>query len=229
MSQTLPPVALPGTLLGSTTKYLPGPGTHIYESYIYSSIAGAVSSTATRAPSATKPTTTSTPTASTATTATKSKPLPLLSVSRDNGAGQDTMGILGVGSGGGDTILPEVESIVLARVTRLGQRFASVEILVVSGSVCREPFQGMIRREDVRATEKDKVKIEESFRVGDLVRGTVISLGDQSNYYLSTAQNELGVVMAKSEAGNTMYPVSWKEFVDAKTGTREKRKVAKPF
>lgn len=139
------------------------------------------------------------------------------------------MGILGVGGGGGATILPEVESIVLARVTRLGQRFASVEILVISDAVCREPFQGMIRREDVRATEKDKVKIEESFRVGDLVRGVVISLGDQSNYYLSTAQNELGVVMAKSEVGNTMYPVSWKEFVDAKTGARERRKVAKPF
>ena len=56
-----------------------------------------------------------------------------------------------------------------------------------------------------------------------------ISLGDQSNYYLSTARNELGVIMAKSEAGNTMVPVSWKEFRDPVTGERESRKVAKPF
>ena len=125
--------------------------------------------------------------------------------------------------------MPEVESVVLARVTRLGPRFANVDILVVGDVVCREGFQGMIRREDIRATEKDKVKIEESFRIGDLVRGVVISLGDQSNYYLSTAQNEYGVVMATSEGGNQMYPVSWKEFRDPKTGKTESRKVAKPF
>ena len=56
-----------------------------------------------------------------------------------------------------------------------------------------------------------------------------ISLGDQSNYYLSTAKNELGVIMAKSEAGNTMFPISWKEFKDPVTGLKESRKVAKPF
>lgn len=56
-----------------------------------------------------------------------------------------------------------------------------------------------------------------------------ISLGDQSNYYLSTAKNELGVIMATSEEGNTMYPISWKEFKDPVTGRTESRKVAKPF
>lgn len=35
----------------------------------------------------------------------------------------------------------------------------------------------MVRREDVRATEKDRVVILEGFRVGDLVRGVVVSLG----------------------------------------------------
>ena len=56
-----------------------------------------------------------------------------------------------------------------------------------------------------------------------------ISLGDQSNYYLTTAKNELGVIMAKSEAGNTMVPISWREFKDPVTGLTESRKVAKPF
>lgn len=56
-----------------------------------------------------------------------------------------------------------------------------------------------------------------------------ISLGDQSNYYLSTARNELGVIMAKSEAGNTMFPISWKDFKDPVTGKTESRKVAKPL
>lgn len=54
-------------------------------------------------------------------------------------------------------------------------------------------------------------------------------MGDQANYYLSTANNELGVIMATSEAGNTMFPVSWKEYKDPETGLSESRKVAKPF
>jgi exosome complex component CSL4 len=55
-----------------------------------------------------------------------------------------------------------------------------------------------------------------------------ISLGDQANYYLSTASNELGVIMATSEAGNDMVPVNWKEFKDPVTDLTELRKVAKP-
>ncbi|KAH7139157.1 hypothetical protein B0J11DRAFT_516186 [Dendryphion nanum] len=219
----LPSIALPGQLLGPSSKYAPGPGTHLHESQIYASIAGPVTSSK---PQSTKSTTANSPKPTKP--ANVSSALPLLTILR---APPDPIdpGILGVNSGGGSTVLPEVESTILGRVTRLGPRFASIDILVVDSHVCREGFQGLIRREDIRATEKDKVKVEESFRVGDLVRGVVISLGDQSNYYVSTAENELGVVMAKSEAGKQMYPVSWKEFRDPVTGKLEKRKVAKPF
>lgn len=55
--------------------------------------------------------------------------------------------------------------------------------------------------QDVRATEKDKVKIYNSFRPGDIVRAEVISLGDARHYMLSTAKNELGVIFATSVAG----------------------------
>ena len=205
----VPSIALPGQLLGSAEKYFPGPGTHIHESQIYASIAG---------PVVTSPT---------PKTTTQTKPSPLLSIQRP--ATSTDPGILGTGSGGGGTILPEVDSTVLALITRLGPRFATCEILVINNIVCRESFQGQIRREDIRATEKDKIKMEESFRVGDLVRGTVISLGDQSNYYVSTSENEFGVVMARSEEGRLMYPVSWKEFRDPVTGRGEARKAAKPF
>lgn len=40
--------------------------------------------------------------------------------------------------------------------------------------VCEHTFQGIIRGQDVRATEKDRVKILESFRVGDVVRAVVV-------------------------------------------------------
>jgi exosome complex component CSL4 len=199
----LPSIALPGQLLGPADKYLPGPGTHMHEQHIYASVGGPVASTR----------------ASKATT-------PLLSISRTTSTDP---GILGTNSGGGGTILPEVSSTVLALITRLGPRFATCEILVIDDVVCREAFQGQIRREDIRATEKDKIRMDESFRVGDLIRGTVISLGDQSNYYVSTAENAFGVVMARSEEGRLMYPVSWKEFRDPVTGRGEPRKAAKPF
>ena len=64
---------------------------------------------------------------------------------------------------------------MLARVTRLQERQANVAILIVGEHVCADAFAGVVRREDVRGWEVDKVKIEESFRVGDLVRGVVVS------------------------------------------------------
>lgn len=68
----------------------------------------------------------------------------------------------------------------------------------------------------------------ESFRVGDIVRGVVISLGDERNYYVSTAKNEYGVVLASSEAGVQMMPVSWREMKEVGGVRAELRKVAKP-
>ncbi|KAI8932033.1 hypothetical protein NX059_010927 [Plenodomus lindquistii] len=222
----LPSLALPGQLLGHTDKYLPGPGTHIHDSQIYASIAGPVISSPT--PRSSTSTSTSTTTTTSSTTNTSKQPsTPLLSISRPPPT--TTPGILGPSSGGGTALLPTISSIVLCRITRLGPRFATCEILVIDSIVCREAFQGQIRREDIRATEKDKIRIEDCFRVGDLVRGVVISLGDQSNYYVATERNELGVVLARSEEGRVMVPVSWREFVDPVSGVRERRKAAKPF
>ncbi|ROV91154.1 hypothetical protein VSDG_07859 [Cytospora chrysosperma] len=162
-------IAIPGQLLGPASKYKPGPGVHLYESNLYSSVLG----------------------------------------TRE--------------------VLPQVGNVVLCRVTRITPRQAVAAILVCGDTVLEAEWQGVIRVQDVRATEKDRVKIYESFRPGDIVRASVISLGDQSNYYLSTASNELGVIMGVSEAGNAMYPVSWKEYKDPETGLSESRKVAKPF
>nr|XP_020033335.1 exosome complex component CSL4 isoform X3 [Castor canadensis] len=72
------------------------------------------------------------------------------------------------------------------------------------------------------------VEIYKSFRPGDIVLAKVISLGDaQSNYLLTTAENELGVVVAHSESGVQMIPISWCEMQCPKTHTKEFRKVAR--
>ena len=128
-------------------------------------------------------------------------------------------------------LLPEVGTTILGKITRTNPRQANISILALGSAgehVLKEPFPGLIRQQDIRATEVDKVKVNESFRVGDVVRAVVISLGDERSYYLSTAKNELGVVMAVSEWDNQMHPISWREFQDPVTGAKEARKVAKP-
>lgn len=248
MTNSLPQMAIPGQRLGSSASYAAGPGTHIQQSNIYASIAGPVIVDPAQA---------------------KTQPKATLRVSRRlSGTDQATTTTSKVSSDPTTKLkpryntLPAVDSIVLARVTRVQKRQATVSILVVldepsaptadpskiasdndnvasiltsaanpenHSSTDELRFQALIRKEDVRAVEKDRVVMDEMFRVGDIVRGSVISLGDQSFYYLTTARNDLGVVMARSEAGNMMFPVSWKEMRDPVTGAGEQRKVARPF
>lgn len=196
-------IAIPGQVLGKLATHLPGAGTHIADNNIYASLAGNVAIS----PAASKST------------------KPTISVLRTSTSTQ--------------TILPQVGSIVLARVLRVQQRQLIASILSVdtpSASITlytshtddETQFQAILRKEDVRAFEKDKVVMNELFRVGDIIKASVISLGDERSYYVSTAGNEFGVVIARSEAGNPMVPASWKEMRDTITGKGETRKVAKP-
>ncbi|KAL1961693.1 hypothetical protein VTN77DRAFT_1331 [Rasamsonia byssochlamydoides] len=263
MATPLPTLAVPGQHLAPASSYSAGSGTYVHNGVICASITGPVFVE----PSQSRP-----------------KVKPILSVSRTGSTGvpptgDQINGLSGlgvkkpsstVGAIGAKPVttapaatrkpryntLPAVDSIVLARVTRVQKRQATVSILVVLDDASSQTasdndniaailtsaanpenqntsdelrFQALIRKEDVRAVEKDRVVMEEMFRVGDIVRGSVISLGDQSFYYLTTARNDLGVVMARSEAGNMMFPVSWREMRDPVTGVGEPRKVARPF
>lgn len=125
-----------------------------------------------------------------------------------------------VGAGGGSQSLTSHQTIASSQSS--GTQAVSVDL--------GEGFKGIIRSQDVRSTDRDKVKIVESFRPGDIVRCLIISLGDGQNYYMSTARNDLGVVFAQSMggAGDVMFPLDWQSMVD-KTGVVEHRKVAKPF
>ena len=133
-----------------------------------------------------------------------------------------------VRGGGRDTVVPAQRDIVTVRLLAVNPRFAKVHILCVGDTVLPEPFRGLVRKEDVRATEKDRVEMYRSFRPGDIALARVISLGDaQAGYLLTTAENELGVVIARSEAGAAMVPVSWSEMQCPVSCVKEGRKVAK--
>lgn len=124
---------------------------------------------------------------------------------------------------------PQIHSVVTGTILRITPRQAVMRIDVIGNVPCREPFQGVIRLQDVRATDIDKVRMFKCFRPGDVVRAQVISLGDARSYFLSTASNELGVILATSDYGHTMVPVSWEEMVCPVSKTVEFRKCAKPL
>ena len=65
---------------------------------------------------------------------------------------------------------------VIGTVTRVSRLQATVNIQVVNGRLCANDFVGVIRTQDVRQTDRDKVKIVSCFRPGDLVRATVVRL-----------------------------------------------------
>lgn len=122
---------------------------------------------------------------------------------------------------------PEIGDVVICKVAKVSSRAATVDIISVEKRLLRESFAGTIRLRDVRKHEVDSVEIYKSFRPGDIVRAKVISLGDTRSYYLSTASNELGVMLAYScTTGKPMTPVSWQQMQDDQ-GNKEWRKVAK--
>lgn len=129
---------------------------------------------------------------------------------------------------GQKTVVPSTGDIVTLKILSVNPRFAKANIMCVRDVVLSDPFRGQIRKEDVKAVEKDRVEMYKSFRPGDIVLARVISFGDAvAGYLLTTGENELGVVIASSEAGVPMVPVSWTEMQCPETYVKESRKVAK--
>lgn len=153
----VPKTALPGKILGPITKYAPGQGTHVHQGNVVSSLLGHVSIKFLSAP---------------ATNAGPAKRLNKITGVSSSAAELATITVSR--HGGRRDILPDVGHVVLARVLRLMPRQAIVVIQQVEGTVLQTEWQGVIRVQDVRATEKDKVKIYESFKPGDIVKARVV-------------------------------------------------------
>ena len=157
----VPAVAVPGTALGLATNYHAGHGTHVYDGQVVASLLGRVTVTQPdKAPGAQAKRLTKI-------TARAAEELPTISVTRHEKRRE---------------VLPDVGSVVLCRVVRLVPKQAIVSIQQVGSTVLDTEWQGVIRAQDVRATEKDKVKIYESFKPGDTVRAQVVRLLLLSQY-----------------------------------------------
>ena len=148
----------------------------------------------------------------------KSTDFPVVSIELEKGRIYASSQILSIGSK------------VLCKVGRIMNQQAMVDIVAAEDiGALREHHGGSIRKEDVRLGVSEEVKIHESFRPGDVVLARIISLGDSRRFFLSTAENELGVIRAVcSKSGEIMTPISWKEMECPTTQIRERRKCAKP-
>ncbi|KAL1502770.1 hypothetical protein ABEB36_007868 [Hypothenemus hampei] len=135
--------------------------------------------------------------------------------------------ILEVHNCGEQTVIPAQGDIVTAQITIITQQTAKCHIKCIGSTVLRSPFRAVIRRENIRATEKDRIEIYKSFRPGDIILARVLPITEAHTYQLSTAENELGVVIAYSENGTSMVPISWTEMQCPNTLVKEPRKVAK--
>jgi exosome complex component CSL4 len=125
----------------------------------------------------------------------------------------------------------DIGDSVTGRVVRISTNQAFVTILAVGDTALRAGQQpsALVRKEDIRLADTDSLVVHECFRPGDIIEAQVISLGDARQYFLSTAEPELGVRWARGEAsGRLLEPLSWKEMQDPVSKAKEPRKVAKP-
>ncbi|XP_076651663.1 exosome component 1 Csl4 isoform X1 [Halictus rubicundus] len=125
------------------------------------------------------------------------------------------------------SIVPAPGDIVTAMVTIVNQRFCKCSIKCIGDIVLTRPYRGILRKEDVRAIDKDNIQMYKCFRPGDIILARVMPMTEAHTYQLSTAENELGVVIAHSEEGVAMIPISWTQMQCPKTLRKEHRKVAK--
>ena len=65
--------------------------------------------------------------------------------------------------------IPDVGAVVTARVTAINPRNAHVDIVCVGSTTLKQSFSGVIRKENVLATETDRVTMEQCCRPGDVI------------------------------------------------------------
>jgi exosome complex component CSL4 len=219
-------IILPGQLLGSISTAAPGPGTHVHGDKILSSITGFL-----------------VPQLGSG----KNKSIVSVSALSTPSHSSPVLPVVGDYVYGRVTVVTRTQAN-LAVIAISQTQNATNSALVTTSSLEDDPLialastatptdykplatslRGILRSQDVRMTEKDRVKMITSVAVGDIVRALVVGIGDQGGYFLSTAGNELGVVMAWSARENGCVPLSWCEVGDVVTGEREGRKVAKPI
>lgn len=83
--------------------------------------------------------------------------------------------IISVESSRTPSVLPNTGDIVTAKVTVVNPRTVQCLILCVGPSVLVRMYKGILKKEDIKATEKDRVDPYKCFRPGDIILARVVS------------------------------------------------------
>ena len=95
-----------------------------------------------------------------------------------------------------------IDDDVITRVQKIKKDTVFVDIIVVNGNPISIPLAGVIKRKDVREKEVDKLRMQDCFIPGDIVKAKVASYGDSRRIQLNTHLPDYGVLFAKSDATN---------------------------
>lgn len=69
-------------------------------------------------------------------------------------------------------------------VTIVNQRFCKCSIKCIGDIVLTRPYRGILRKEDVRAIDKDNIQMYKCFRPGDIILARVVSLSSFAKKYV---------------------------------------------
>ena len=72
-----------------------------------------------------------------------------------------------------DSLAPEVGQIVYAKVNKIEDRFAKVDIVAVADKPVNTTFVGIILQENTRDFDKSNIDMHNCFRPGDIVKARV--------------------------------------------------------
>ena len=98
-------------------------------------------------------------------------------------------------------LVPQMGSIVTCRVLSISSNVVRLNIHCIGEEVLKQPFKGLLRKQDIRDFDKEKVQISQCFRPSDIILAKVIGLGENHSFLVTTADNELGVVVALNQSG----------------------------
>lgn len=62
-----------------------------------------------------------------------------------------------------------------AKVTVVNSRLVQCTILCVGPSVLARPYRGVLKKEDIKSTDKDRIDPYKCFRPGDIILARVVS------------------------------------------------------
>ena len=146
-------IVIPGMRICSAEdQYVSGVGTYSLHGYIYSSLAGKLKLVP----------------KTVANDSQKSNGNP--EQSKDKTATlQDVISIEVHAPGQDQTFVPSVGDIVTCKVVSVNPRFAKLLIECVNDTPLKDSFRCQLRKEDVRAHDKDKLEMYKCFRPSDIV------------------------------------------------------------